>query len=45
LNDGLLRRPGGAAATREFLATGPDFTALAHRFLGPEVTTVTSLVE
>ena len=45
LNEGLLRKPGGAAPTREFLATGPDFTTLAHRFLGPEVTTVTSLVE
>jgi glutamate racemase len=39
----LLRKPGGPAPVHEFLATGPEFTALAHRFLGPEVSRVRSL--
>lgn len=42
---GLLRQPGGPPPVHEFLATGPSFTNLARRFLGPEVVEVTSLVD
>lgn len=39
----LLRSPSAPPPVHQFLATGPEFTQLAHRFLGPEVTTVTTI--
>ena len=39
----LMRMADGTPPEHEFLATGPTFTQLAHRFLGPEVNEVTPL--
>lgn len=39
----MLRSPDAPSPVHEFLATGPEFTALAHRFLGPEVTVVSQI--